>query len=386
MSMKVVVVGGGIAGLTVAGLLARTGAHEVMVLERAPAHGAAGYGIGLYPLGAAAFNALGRREELLARSVPIDAYDVHGPDGALLQSVDLGALLARFGPMLGVTRTDLIEILAGTVPDGVIRFGVRATGIERAGDGVVVTDADGGRHPGDVAVAADGMHSAVRGALFGEVEPHDTGFHAWMWWAPPGSTPQGTASEYWGPSAFVGLYPMPQGVNVAVGLPADSSPDPQGDAASIVEHLRAHVAARIPGAADLPGLWDVRSGRPFLWPMIDVRAPAITALDDRVALCGDSGMGFLPTAGVGASNALRSAAALAYDLSLADARTASLAIARWRERVGDLVRHNQDDSRRLAKVMMVRRRSASAAVNAVMKHMPVSAMTRDIVKSMEVPF
>jgi 2-polyprenyl-6-methoxyphenol hydroxylase-like FAD-dependent oxidoreductase len=179
---------------------------------------------------------------------------------------------------------------------------------------------------------------------------------------------------------------MPGGVNVAVGLPAESSPDPQADPAMILQHLRSHVAARIPGAADLDGLWDVRSGRPFLWPMIDVRAPAITALDDRVALCGDSGMGFLPTAGVGASNALRSAAALAYDLSLADATTAPLAIARWRDRVGDLVRHNQDDSRRLAKVMMVRRRSASAAVNAVMRHMPVSAMTRDIVKSMDVPF
>lgn len=384
--MRVVIVGGGMAGLTVAALLARTGAHEVTVLERAHSHGDAGYGIGLYPLGAAAFNALGRREELLARSVPIHTYDVHGPDGAVLQSVDLGALLSRFGPMLGVTRTDLIRILADAVPEGALRFGVRATGIAQLPDGVVVTDADGGRHEGHVAIAADGMHSAVRTALFGDVQPHDTGFHAWMWWAPTGSTPEGTASEYWGPSAFVGLYPMPQGVNVAVGLPAEVSPDPHAEPAAIVEGLRSHVAARMPGAADLPGMWEVQGGRPFLWPMIDVRAPALTALDDRVALCGDSGMGFLPTAGVGASNALRSAAALAYDLSLADAATAPLAIARWRDRVGDLVRHNQDDSRRLARVMMVKRTSASAAINAVMKHMPVSAMTRDIVKSMEVPF
>ena len=39
----------------------------------------------------------------------------------------------------------------------------------------------------------------------------------------------------------------------------------------------------------------------FPWPMFDIRAPEWYS--GRMALCGDSGVAFLPTAGVGASNA-----------------------------------------------------------------------------------
>jgi len=384
--MKVIIAGGGMAGLTVAGLLARTGSHEVTVLEHAASFGEAGYGIGLYPLGGAVFNALGKADELARRSVVLSRYVVYGPHGDELQSVDLGDLLSAYGPMLGVSRADLIDILSSCVPDGAIRFGVHAMSAERSGDSVVVHAADGNSYEGDVAIAADGMNSAIRTSLFGEVKRHDTGFDAWMWWAPAGAVADGTAAEHWGPSSFVGLYPMAQGTNVAVGVPKAMSPDPAMPPAEIIASLRAIVAEHNPGVAGVTGLWELGDSRPFLWPMQDVRAPQLTALDDRLALVGDSGVGFLPTAGVGASNALRSAAALAYDLSLADAASAPLAVRRWRDRVSKLVEKNQEDSRQLAKVMMVKHGSTSRVVNAVMRHMPVTMMTRSIVKSMDVPF
>ncbi|MCF8527544.1 MAG: FAD-dependent monooxygenase [Candidatus Nanopelagicales bacterium] len=384
--MRVIIVGGGIAGLTAAALLTRTGSHEVVVLERAEAYGDAGYGLGLYPLGAAVFHALGRYGELERRSRVLDTYTVHGPDGAVLQTVDLGSLLERFGPMLGVSRTDVIDILAGCLPEGTIRFGTEGTAAALSGDEVVVTTGSGEQLTGDLVVAADGMHSALRTSLFGEVALRSTGFDAWMWWAPEGSTAAGTASEHWGASAFVGLYPMPRGVNVAVGVPTALSPDPHASPEEILQTLRAVVSEHNPGAADLPHLWEITGGRPFLWPLADVRAPQITALGGRAALVGDSGLGFLPTAGVGASNALRSAAAFAYDLSLADAHGVPVAVQRWSHRVHRLVEGNQDDSRQLAKVMLIKHGSASKVVNAIMKHMPVTAMTKSIVKSMEVPF
>lgn len=384
--MRVVIAGGGIAGLTLGALLSRTGSHEVVVLEQAPSYGDAGYGLGLYPLGAAVFNALGKAEEIRARSTILDTYTVHGPDGGVLQSVDLGELLLDYGPMLGVSRTDVIEVLASCLPAGSIHFGTRAESVQSDGNRVAVTTAAGERVEGDVLVVADGMHSALRTSLCGPVSMNDTGFDAWMWWAPEGSTGSTTASEHWGPSAFVGLYPMKRGVNVAVGVPRDLSPSPSDSPDAILETLRAVVTANNPGAATLPGLWEITSGKPFLWKLEDVRAPEITALGDRVALVGDSGVGFLPTAGVGASNAMRSAAALAYDLSLADAATAPAAIRRWKERVRKLVVGNQKDSRELAKVMMVKHGSTSKVINMVMKHMPITAMTKSIVESMKAPF
>lgn len=384
--MKVVVVGAGMAGLTTAALLGRTGSHEVVVLEHADAFGEVGYGIGLYPLGSAVFHALGTYDDLASRSTTFGTYEVHGPDGQVLQTVDLAALLADFGPMLGVSRADIIDVLLSSVPADAVRFGQHAVEVHAVEGGVAVVTAGGDTVEGDVAVAADGMHSALRASIFGEVRMHDTGFDAWMWWAPPGAVSPDVVAEYWGPSAFVGLYPMAHGINVAVAVPRELSPAPDADAAEIVGSLRSTVAEHAPGAAAIAGLWETGESRPFLWPMQDVRAPDITALGDRVALCGDSGIGFLPTAGVGASNALRSAAALAYDLSLADAASAPLAIARWRQRVRKLVDKNQEDSRELARVMMVKHGATSAVVNAVMKHAPVTMMTSSIVKSMQVPF
>lgn len=387
--MKVTIVGAGMGGLSVAALLSRTGQHDITVLEQASGFHEAGYGIGLYPLGAMVFNAIGRSRALRDKAVVLNTYKVHGPDGKLLQSIDLSELLSAYGPMLGVRRTDMISILQSAVPDGVIQFGSRVKAANPVGNGlgagVSVTLENGQTIESDIVVAADGMHSAIRRSLFGEVAPHETGFNAWMWWAPLSLTTRDTVSEYWGPSAFVGLYPMREFINVAVGIPKELSPDPSDSPEDVLRALRASVAQHAPAVAEMPHLWDA-VGKPFLWPMLDVRAPALTALDDRVALLGDAGVGFLPTAGVGASNALRSGAALAYELSLSDKVSAQAGIRRWRKRIEKTVHGNQNDSRQLAKLMMVKHNSTSALINLLMKHMPITATTNSIIKSMEEPF
>lgn len=384
--MKVTIVGAGMGGLAVAALLSRTGQHEVTVLEQASGFHEAGYGIGLYPLGAMVFNAIGRGQALRDKAVVLKTYEVHGPDGKLLQSIDLSGLLSAYGPLLGVTRTDMVSILQSAVPDGVIRFGSRVQGVRKDDNQVIVALENGQALESDIVVAADGMHSTVRQSLFGEVAPHETGFDAWMWWAPLSLNQPDTVSEYWGPSAFVGLYPMREFINVAVAVPTELSPDPKAAPADILQALRTCVAQHAPKVADMPHLWEIAAGKPFRWPMFDVRSPAITALDNRVALVGDAGVGFLPTAGVGASNALRSGAALAYELSLSDQDSAQAGVKRWSKRVEKIVHGNQNDSRQLAKLMMVKHASASALINLLMKYMPVTATTNSIIKSMEEPF
>lgn len=63
-----------------------------------------------------------------------------------------------------------------------------------------------------------------------------------------------------------------------------------------------------PLLTDLP-----RSADLHLWRMADVRTPRW--VQRRVALVGDAAAAFLPTAGIGASMALESAAVLADELS-----------------------------------------------------------------------
>lgn len=71
-----------------------------------------------------------------------------------------------------------------------------------------------------------------------------------MWWAPESTGPRAVASEYWGLSVFVGLYPMPGRVNVAVGLPRKLSQDLQTAPAGVIDALRRTVAEHAPGARD----------------------------------------------------------------------------------------------------------------------------------------
>lgn len=383
--MDVVVVGGGMGGLTLAALLVRNGVHNVTVLEQAQEYGEIGYGIGLYPLGGAVFNALGQEANLLSRGQVLDIYRMHGPNGKLLQELDLSATLAEFGPVVGISREALLDILAEQVGDRV-KFGQRVNSAQQVGDRVLVRTEQGDEFEGDVTIAADGMNSALRTQFFGEIELDKTGFDAWMWWAPEDTGPAGVVSEYWGAKGFVGLYPMPKRVNVAIAIPSELSPSPDLDASGILAQLRKVVGEHCPGGANVPGIWDIVEGKPFLWPLADVRAPDIVALDNRVALLGDSGIGFLPTAGVGASNAIRSAASLAYELSLANAATAPAAIARWRERVHKLVIGNQNASREAGKAMLVRHKSSEALIDLLMKHVPVTAFANSIIKSMKAPF
>jgi hypothetical protein len=51
-----------------------------------------------------------------------------------------------------------------------------------------------------------------------------------------------------------------------------------------------------------------------------------------------------------------------------------------------LVQANQAESQQLAKLMMVRHKSTSVLINLLMKHMPVTAITKSIINSMEEPF
>ncbi len=122
----------------------------------------------------------------------------------------------------------------------------------------------------------------------------------------------------------------------------------------------------------------------YRWPMSDVRSRQW--VDGRVALCGDAAAGFLPTAGVGASNAMRAAAALADELSRADAASIPLALELYEKRCRPVVERNQTASRRLARVMFVRTPLVARARDLVARHYPAERALGEIVASVHQPF
>jgi salicylate hydroxylase len=102
-------------------------------------------------------------------------------DGDRLYYTPLGARAeAQFGaPYYHAHRADLLDVLLGGVANTGFRLNARIEGFAQTADQVTVTLADGTEVTGDVLIGADGIHSTVRGQLFGKELPRYTGNVAW---------------------------------------------------------------------------------------------------------------------------------------------------------------------------------------------------------------
>ena len=133
MSRHAIVAGAGIGGLTAAVALRRRG-WDVTILERAQALEPVGAGLGLGPNALHALDAIGLGDEVRRFSAIQGHGGLRRPGGGWLVRTDLGGLAARFGdPQFVALRADVVDLLAGRLPAGVLRTGVTVTGVD-AGD------------------------------------------------------------------------------------------------------------------------------------------------------------------------------------------------------------------------------------------------------------
>lgn len=180
--MKVIVVGAGLGGLTLAHGLRRAGI-DVAVYERDGAlgrpqgvslhvddRGAAALRSCLPPAHAAMAEATmgGQREQTLTLS------DVDG-ELTVVGTQSSDGMAGRARPGRQVHRPLLRAVLL-TELDDVVRFGAEFTRFEQRADGTVrALFADGGTDTADVLVGADGIGSAVRRRYLPDVRVVDTG-------------------------------------------------------------------------------------------------------------------------------------------------------------------------------------------------------------------
>ena len=179
----ILIVGGGLGGLTTALALARHG-RAVRVFEGAPQFGAIGYGIQFGPNVFHVFDRLGLSEQVKAiADFPKALLLMDALDGKELIRIPTGASFrARFKyPYIVVHRIDVHNVLLDACrANGAIELVADAavTNFEDRGDGVAVETADGRSFTGGAIVGADGFRSIFRAALIGDGEPRPTGYVA----------------------------------------------------------------------------------------------------------------------------------------------------------------------------------------------------------------
>lgn len=183
MNGPILIVGGGLGGLTTALALSRRGLAS-RVLEGAPEFGTIGYGIQFGPNVFHVFDRLGLMDAVLAVSdSPAAVLMWDALTGKELVRVPTGeSLRKRFRyPYIIVHRIDVHNVLLDAcrrndnielVSDAMVsRF-------EDRGDRVTVSTADGRTFSGPVAIAADGVRSLFRQSLVGDGEPRASGYAA----------------------------------------------------------------------------------------------------------------------------------------------------------------------------------------------------------------
>jgi len=175
MALSVLVVGGGIGGLSLARELARR--HlQVTVLERARRIDPVGAGIIMNPNAMRVLERNGLAATLRANSWPYLRRETCDRHGRVLAVRDYRPLYDAGKLAVGalVHRAHLHDVLFGGIAPGTVRFSSSVKKI----DSTQVTTEDGQTFKADVLVGADGIHSTVRRQLFGEIAPVYMGYRS----------------------------------------------------------------------------------------------------------------------------------------------------------------------------------------------------------------
>ncbi|MFI0820991.1 FAD-dependent monooxygenase [Streptomyces sp. NPDC021098] len=341
---RAVVIGAGVGGLTVAAALHRRG-WSVTVLERAATLDPVGAGIALAPNAQRALDAIGLGDDIRALAAWQGGGGLRTPGGRWLARIDSAAAAKRFGgPVVLLHRATLVDLLTSRLPGGCVRTGAPAA-LTDPGDvhrPARVATADGEREA-DLVVGADGVHSAVRRAVFpGHPGPRYAGFTTWRIVVPDPGRPF-APHETWGRGRLWGSQPLRDGRVYAYAAaftpPGGHAPDDEkaellrlfGDWHRPVPDL---LAATEPGAV-------------LRHDVLAMAEPLPAYHRGRTALLGDAAHAMAPTLGQGGNQAIEDAVVLAHQLA---PHTADLTPA--------LTAYSRD---RLPRTRGVVRRSARAA-------------------------
>lgn len=351
-SNEVVIVGAGIGGLAAAVALRARGCR-VTVLEQAPRLGEIGAGLQIGPNASRVLYRLGLGEDLDSAALVVEeSVRRRWSTGEILTKTTLGSgAREKFAaPYLHLHRADLHQILldGASRQDGPgepvsVEIDSRVAGVEDADTVRPAVRTDDGRvFRGDVVIGADGINSAVRGAVDAPSDIVQSGDMAYRTLIPAEQVRADPATRwifdwpaanFWlGDNRHVVMYPVRDMsfVNVVAVAP-------------VSDHVRAHDRASVP-AEEMRGHyegWDARLTRILAHSDEEVMAWALNYQEPftpwsrgHVTLLGDACHSMLPYFSQGASQAIEDAAVIAEELASAGRAEQSVegALAQYTER------------------------------------------------------
>jgi len=225
---RILITGGGIAGLSLATALHRQGFAAELV-ERSKGWPAIGAGINLPANGVRALRALGVGRAVEQAGVVIRRWGFFDQQGEMLCDTDLEELWGNAGPCIGIERVKLHQALCAGAAGVPSRLAIAVVSVAQADRRVLVGFSDGSSGDYDLVVGADGIHSTVSAVTMREGSPVYAGQMVWRSISP--TRPHGVTNMMvlMGDDRYFGLVPMGDGRTYgfgAVGGPRVDDPLP----------------------------------------------------------------------------------------------------------------------------------------------------------------
>ncbi len=348
--MKVLIVGAGITGLTLA-LCLRRGGHETWIVEQAPELRDAGYMIDFFGSGYDAAERMGLLDDLAGIHYQIPRVAFMAADGRERFSIAYPKLRRRLfdDRHFNFMRGELERVLYARFEDDVpVRFGTTVEQLAADGERVGVQLSDGSRQTFDLVAGADGVHSEVRRLAFGAPERFERflGYHtaAAILDEPLADAPADAFSILTEPRRQVGIYPIRGGRMASFFVHrADRRLEDRSSAAARRElhDTYGNLNWLVPDLLRRCG----RAPEIYLDEVSQVELPAWSR--GRVVLVGDACQCVSLLAGQGASMAMAGAYVLAEEL--AGEGGVGAALARYERRLRPGIERKQRAGRGLAR-------------------------------------
>lgn len=311
---KILIVGGGIGGLT-AGIALRKKGFDVDIIEKDPKWSVYGVGIIQQNNVVRAVAELGVIDDYIEAGFGFDHVKIFIPTGQEVAHIPQPALTEKYPASCGIGRPALQNVLGDNAKSSGanIRLGVTATELNDTGDAVDVVFSDGSSGKYDLVIGADGIYSQIRETIFPDIpKPEFTGQAVWRYNFKRHEDVKGLWAYEGSPG--VGLVPMTE--DVMYMYVTTPEPDrPRFAHETLAEEMRKRLTVPSPMVQGLVDEITDNDGvvyRPLEWLMVEGDWHK-----GRICLLGDAAHATTPHLGQGAGLAIEDSLVLADELSKA---------------------------------------------------------------------